>query len=180
MKILEIVRQNKSEYINKWFQAVIKTYPSETAKFLFENKDTFANPVGSNIFKGIEGLFNELIRETMNKESILTYLDPIIRIRAVQDFTPLQTVAIIFALKPILREMLEKKCTDLALCNELFELSLRIDTIGMMGFDIYVQCKEKLYAIRANQGLNRAYKTFKKAGLLVEDESSNNPPDEKK
>jgi hypothetical protein len=57
--------------------------------------------------------------------------------------------------------------------KQLLEFELRIDTLGMIAFSIYIGCKETLYSIRSNQTISKAYKTFKKAGLLKEYDDEN-------
>jgi hypothetical protein len=38
----------------------------------------------------------------------------------------------------------------------------------MMAFNIYVECKEKIYDLKANEMRNTTYKAFKRAGLVRE------------
>ena len=50
MKIEEILSQHKPALLKKWFHLVMQTYPEETARFLKNENDPFANPVGSSRF----------------------------------------------------------------------------------------------------------------------------------
>ena len=89
MGIKDLLAQNRSAIVQKWFDRIVKTYPANSQKFIKEQKDPFANPVGSTILRGIEGLYAELLGE-METAKVTNDLDPMIRIQAVQDFPPLR------------------------------------------------------------------------------------------
>ncbi len=167
MHLKKLLQQKKGDFVNQWFELVIATYPAETARFLKNQTDQFANPVGSTTRKGLETIYSELYQE-MNTERIVAALDPIIRIRSVQDFTPSKAVGFVFALKQILRNTLEKEIQAPGTERELRSLETNIDRVGLMAFDIYMRCREKIYEIKANETKNSTFNAFKRAGLLVE------------
>jgi len=167
MHLKKLLQQKKADIVNQWFELVIETYPAETARFLKNQADPFANPVGNTTRKGLATLYSELHQE-MNAERIVVALDPIIRIRAVQDFTPSKAVGFVFALKQILRNTLEKEIQAPGTERELRSLETNIDRVGLMAFDIYMRCREKIYEIKANETKNGTYNAFKRAGLLAE------------
>jgi hypothetical protein len=103
MRLNNLLAQRKTAIIKNWFTLAVETYPPDTASFLKKQKDPFANPVGRTISQGLEALFNELLKE-MDYEIITSFLDPIIRIRAIQNFSPAQAVSFIFLLKRAIRE----------------------------------------------------------------------------
>ena len=92
MRIENLLEQRKAAIVKKWFDRVIQTYPADTSKFLKNHKDPFANPVGQTVLRGLEALFDTLLKEP-DTDTISSFLDPIIRIRAVQDFTPSKAVS---------------------------------------------------------------------------------------
>jgi hypothetical protein len=104
----------------------------------------------------------------MDPQIITSYLDPIIRIRAVQNFTPSQATAFILFLKKALRANLAKELRDIRNAEELFEFESKIDQLSLMAFDIYMQCREKIYQISANETKNRTFKALERAGLVSE------------
>ena len=104
----------------------------------------------------------------MDLATITSLLDPIIRIRAAQNFTPSQATAFVLSLKKALRENLAKELHDLSSIRELFEFESKIDQLCLMAFDIYMQCREKIYQIGANETRNRTFKAFERAGLISE------------
>ena len=167
MSLNHLLMQRKTAIVKTWFISAIETYPPDTAKFLKSQKDPFANPVGRTIYHGLEGLFDELLKE-MDHKSIQSLLDPIIRIRAIQNFSPPQATSFIFFLKDAVRATIEKENPDAILFNELLLYESKIDKLGLMAFDIYMKCREKIYELKANEMKNRTYKAFKRAGLVRE------------
>lgn len=166
MNFEELLAKNKTAVIDKWFGVVIDSYPSDTARFIKSQKDPFSNPVGGTTLKGLNGLMDELLGE-MNPDTINSFLDPIIRIRAIQSFTPSQATSFVFSLKKIIRDsIINKKSDDYQISAELSQFEQKIDSIALMAFDIYMKCREKIFQLKANEEKNRTYKVFERAGLI--------------
>ena len=161
----KILAENQAAITKKWFTLAAQTYAVDTAKFLQSKSDPFANPVGSTMMTGLNGIFDQLIH-SMDHAILHSHLDSIVRIRAVQDFTPAQATAFILTLKKVLREYLTKELQDSRLAAEFIELESKIDQICLMAFDIYMQCREKVYQISANETRNRTFRAFERAGLI--------------
>lgn len=167
MHLNDLLIQKKTAIIKKWFALVIETYPADTAKFLKSQKDPFANPVGRTIYRGLAALFDELVKG-MDIENITSCLDPIIRIRAVQNFSPSQAVGFIFSLKTAIRKSIRKEISQEQLTTELQVFESKIDDLSLIGFNLYMQCKEKIFELKANEMKNRTFKAFERAGLVNE------------
>ena len=165
--LVKIIEQKKADIIKKWFDLTAQTYAPDTAEFLKSKTDPFANPVGGSILSNLNVLLEQLIHD-MDPQIISSHLDPIIRIRAVQNFTPAQATAFILSLKKALRENLTKELRDIRNAGELFEFESKIDQLCLMAFDIYMQCREKIYQISANETKNRTFRAFERAGLISE------------
>ena len=163
----KLIQQEKATIIHKWFDMAIQAYDPETAKFLKNQKDQFANPVGSNTLKGLQGLFDQLL-ENLEPKAVISYLDPIIRIRAAQAFTPSQATAFVLSLKTVLQQTLGTKLRDERMMADYLEFETKIDRLSLMAFDIYMECKEKIYQISANETRNRMFSAFERAGLISE------------
>ena len=108
MKLKILLSDKGPSIIKKWRDVILETYPDDTQRFLRKEKDQFSNPVGNIIGKDIEALYNELISEG-DTDKILSCLENIIRIRAVQDFKPSQAIAFVIQLKDIIRQELGGK-----------------------------------------------------------------------
>ncbi len=159
-----LLEQRKTAIVKKWFAATIETYPSDTAKFLKSRKDPFANPVGRTLYQGLEVLFDELLKET-DHDVMRSFLDPIIRIRAIQNFSPSQATGFIFFLKNVIRDNIKKEDQ---LFSELLLFESKIDELGLIAFNLYMNCREKIYELKANEMKNTTFRAFERAGLVRE------------
>jgi hypothetical protein len=162
-----VLSEKRDAIVKRWFEAVARTYPADTARFLQAQRDPFANPVGNTTIRGLNGLFDQLLAE-MAPDEVIACLDPIIRIRAVQSFTPSRAAGFVFALKAIIRDQVGKRGAEGSIADGLIDLDGRIDDMGLMAFDVYMRCKEKVYQIKANEMRNRTYSAFHRAGLVRE------------
>ena len=163
----KILTQKKSDILKIWFDLAAHTYAPDTAQFIKNNKDQFANPVGGTMLSSLKGLLEQLING-MDPEIVTAHLDPIIRIRAAQNFTASQATAFILSLKKVLRDNLTKELRDSSLAADFIAIESRIDQLCLMAFDIYMQCREKIFQISANETRNRTFRAFERAGLIKE------------
>ncbi len=159
--------EDKPGIVKEWFDLVVKTYPANSSSFLKQQKDPFANPVGHVTLNGLASLFEELL-DGMNHDVLESFLDPIIRIRAVQGFAPSQATGFILSLKRIIRRKTENDRGDSQLLEELLQFESRIDALHLIAFDIYVRCREKIYQIKANEGKGNTLEALQRAGLLTD------------
>jgi hypothetical protein len=151
MVLKDFLVQKRSAILKKWFDLILQDYPQETQGFLKREKNPFANPVGSHILEGMEGLYENLLQES---DFIKTsaFLDPIIRIRAVQNISPSMAVAFIPSLKQIIKGLLPSETSENRLLwEDLREVESRIDKLTLLAFDTYMACREKIYEIRINE-----------------------------
>ncbi|MFO7964463.1 MAG: RsbRD N-terminal domain-containing protein [Desulfobacterales bacterium] len=167
MRISDILARKKSRILEEWFKTVIETYAQDTAHFLKNQKDPFANPVGSNIVSGLTSLLEFLINPADNPD-VDAFIDKIIRIRAVQTmFSPSQATKFIFDVKKIIRNTLEKELHTTDEYKQLAALEDHIDFLALKAFDIFVGCREKIYELKANQEKRRMYTALERAGLIT-------------
>jgi hypothetical protein len=159
--------KKKKAIVDDWFDAVAATYAPDTAQFIKSKKDPFTNPVGGTLAVGLKGLF-DLLLTSLDRDSVKPLLDPIIRIRAVQHFTPSQATAFILVLKNIVRKHLKRELRDAGAAAELSTFENKVDALMLYGFDLYMECREKIYELKANEEKDKIYKAFRRAGLVVE------------
>ncbi len=160
----------KSAILKKWFDAVADTYAADTAGFLKKQKAQFTNPVGYTLSEGLEGLFDALVKGVI-LDSVSTFLDSIIRIRAIQDFTPSEAVSFIFQLKKIVRQELGNEVVQQQrLIEELAAFDSSIDDLALYSFDIYIKCREKIYELKANEARNMTFRLLQQAKLIVDNQ----------
>jgi hypothetical protein len=165
--VRDLLSKKKSAVLERWFDIVLETYPSDTSGFFKNKKKQFANPVGYTISQGLESILEELLREQeLDIDKISPLLDSIIRIRAVQDLTPSQALVFVFRLKKVLREELES--AGFARSEETEALESRIDAMALISFDLYIKCREKIYDLKANELRNMTFRLLQKANLVCE------------
>jgi hypothetical protein len=165
--LVSILNKKKAAIIKGWFEVVVNTYAPDTAAFLKSQKDQFANPVGQTTLKGLEAVFDEVI-SGMDRTAIISFLDPVIRIRAIQDFTPSKAVAFILDLKKVIRGKLKKELKAADTAAGLAEIDANIDQLCLIGFDIYVGCRQAIYQLKVDTERKKIYSAFSRAGLVTE------------
>jgi hypothetical protein len=148
LNIEDAIKNKKNKIINSWFEEISSTYPPETARFLLSNKDKFSNPVGVSIKEAATGILDFLTQEK-SLEEVSPFVDSIVRVRAVQDFTPAQAVSVFFSLKKCLRSSMENFSLD------FIQLDSLVDDLALLAFDIYMKCREKIWEIKYNEFMNR-------------------------
>jgi hypothetical protein len=130
-----------TQIAERWFLRVLEQYPEQTAQFLRTQPDPFRNPVGAAIRQGLPVLVRQALGEA-GPEEVRQALDSIIRIRAVQDISAREAAGFVF----LLREVLDERGSD-------SRVQRRIDDLALAVFDVYVQCREKIAEIRANESV---------------------------
>lgn len=146
----ELLTRKKRPIIDKWFRRVVDTYPPDTAQFLRREKDPFANPVGSAILEGVEGLYERLVRGG-DQGDLNLFLDRMIRIRAVQDFSPSGALRFVLSLKSVVREEVGREALEKGLGEELEAFEGRVDELLLAAFDVYMRCRERIYELRVHE-----------------------------
>jgi hypothetical protein len=127
--------EEREAVLAEWLKRTLSDYPAATSRFLAREKDPFRNPVGQ-AFRDALPLLLDAVLDGKPGPRVDAALDDVMRIRAVQEFTASQAVAFLFLLKPIVRD---------PAANE------RIDVLALRAFDLYMQCREKIWEIQARQ-----------------------------
>jgi hypothetical protein len=151
MSIEILLASKKKAIVQKWIDQVLDSYGAPD--FFKKQKDRFANPIGSTISNGLQNLYAILVEEKELGEAAKP-LEEIIKIRAVQEFSPSNAVFFVYILKNIVREELSKEKNREEVLDTLSVLDSRIDKIALMAFDFYMDCRERLHQIRVNEVLS--------------------------
>lgn len=166
-KLKGLLEAKRPAITEKWFDAIMETYPADNTGFLKKQKDMFANPVGHVISVGTESILEALIEGKEPTES-LRFLDDIIRVRAVQEFTPSKAMTFIFLLKKVVREELAKEIKQNQLYDALLSFESKIDDLALFAFDIYSKCREQLNELKTDELQRMTFTLLKKANLMYE------------
>ena len=148
MELSEALTGKKEAILALWTKRTLDSYAS--SGFFKQAKDPFANPVGVNIANGLKVLLGLVLADAELKE-YRQPLDQVVRIRAVQDFTPSQAVAPFLELKWVIKQIFSGSEDTKALLPQLDYLDCRIDRLALMAFDNYTECRELLYRNRIRE-----------------------------
>ena len=169
MSLSDLLHENRSAIVSQWFETVVGTYQEGTRGPLRRQNAPFTNPVGFNTAQGLEGLFDGLLKGMMPAETS-RFLDGIVRIRAVQEFAPSEALGFIFQLKDVVRKVLAKAPQQPAAANELDVFDSSVDDLALFAFDLYMQCREKIYDIKAKEARSLTFRLLQKAQIITENQ----------
>ena len=147
--MLTISPERKRAIARQWLDLTLRTYPSQSMKFLLHEADCFRNPVGQTHQDAIPLLVDELFGD-MDSAKLRKALEDILRIRAVQNFSAKEAVRFVFLLKEIFRQ--EPSDSE----PVRLELDRRVDEMALDAFDLYSQCREQVSAIQVSEARRRA------------------------
>ena len=168
MKLESLLTQKKAAVLERWRDLIVQTYPADASEFLKREKDRFNNPVGYTIASGTEGIYDALL-EGSASNVLSSTVDSIIKIRAVQDFSPSRAVAFVFLLKKAVREQLAAEMRENGFSEQLLAFESKIDELALLTFDSYMRCREKIHDIRVNEIRNGTFKLRERINLADEE-----------
>lgn len=154
MKLSDALQDKKKKILSVWIDRTLDTYGSSA--FFKQKRDQIANPVGSNIRTGLTRVL-ELLLSDSNPKDYTPHLDQVIRIRAVQEFSPSQAILPFLELKWVIRQVLSEDNSTSPLMPDLPELDCEIDRIALAAFDMYMQCREQLCQVRIKELKSGSY-----------------------
>ena len=143
--------EKKKIIVQRWTDLVLDSYGAPD--FLKHQKNRFANPIGSTISAGLQEMYT-VFAEGKELGRVCKPLEDIVKIRAVQEFTPSQAISFVYLLKTIVQQELAKDKKSSVGQESLAELDSRIDQVALMAFDCYMDCRERLHQIRINEVLS--------------------------
>ena len=81
--------------------------------------------------------------------------DRFIHLRAVQDFLPSQAMLVFYLLKPLLRKHVMPAMQKAGKLKDYLDAESRLDTIVLLGFDMYTKSREVVAQNRINEIKNQ-------------------------
>ena len=166
MRLENFLLKQKKTLLVQWVDVILGSYPGETARMLRKETNQFANPVGHAIQTGMDGLLDEFLQKA-DPANMALYLDKILRIRAVQDFSPSQSVAFIFSLKGIAREAAKDELRENRLSpDDVHGFEARVDELALLAFNVYMQCREKLFEVRIEEIKSKSHRLLQRARII--------------
>ncbi len=146
-----VLLPHKEAITSRWTAVVHGTYPFDTVGFLRTSKDRFANPVGYRTDEAAAALVDVIFSERPDEEALGRAVDEIIRVRAIQDFSPEAAVGVIYAMKDIVRERVMASGQAAECLTALLALESRIDAVALLAFGVYARCRETLHMMKVDE-----------------------------
>ncbi len=166
MTLRELLNKRRDKIIKKWFDLVLETYPEDSRDFFKRQQNRFANPLGSNIKEGLSGLYDAIVHYGYDQEKMAPFLDQIIRIRAVQEFSPSAALAFVLNFKELLRREIGAISGN-EIAKELDQLEKDLDKLVLQAFDVYMACRERIFELRVNELRNLMFGALERANLVA-------------
>lgn len=149
--LYSLLLPKKEALAARWIDIVHGTYPFETIGFLRTRKDRFANPVGYRTEEAAKAIMEVLFSDQPDEDALQSAVDEIIRVRAVQDFSPETAVGVIFALKDLVRQEINESGRMEEVIPALLLLESRIDAVVLMAFGAYARFRETLHRMKVDE-----------------------------
>lgn len=166
-KLEKLAGSNKEKISEMWFETLLASYPKDKTRFFATQKDLFLNPVGVSIEESIKKTLEEILKKNPDMDKLSEFMDPIIRIAAVQnDFGPAKATAFVFSLKEILRKEFKREVKDFYQC--LDEFSKKLDRLALLSFEIFMECREKIFDLKARHVKERTLNILKSKDVFAE------------
>ncbi len=168
MSLVEAIAARREELAQKWADLILGTYPEQTQSVWKNNRDRFTNPVGHAILSATSELIPQLL--TWNDaEAVAKSLETLVKIRAVQDFSPAQAISFVFLLKKLLREQFLAELKARGALEELLAFETRVDNLATIAFDLYVRSRDQIARLRVEE-IKRAHVSIvRRANMLKKD-----------
>jgi len=147
-----LLQPHREVMAKRWADVVHGTYPFKTVGFLRTAGDRFTNPVGFCTIDTSKALMEAIFAQVPDEETIKKAVGEIIRVRAIQDFSPETAVGIFFAMKDIVRDVVMSAKDKPADCmTALWALESRIDAVALLAFGAYARSREALHRLRVEE-----------------------------
>lgn len=167
-KLKDLLIGSREQIVEQWLQATLESYPKDSGAFYSREKDPFANPVGQTLAQNLPTVFDGIVG-TQSRDDRISALAEIIRIRAIQEFSPAEAVGFVFKLKQIIKDEVVRSRSKDDSSTELEAFLIQIDAAALDAFNAYTECREKLAQVRINEVKRQVSRVFRRRGLIDED-----------
>ena len=162
MTFIELLAANRKEIHDRWIARILAVYPQESVKFIGKEKDRFKNPIGSTLQDGTTAVLDALVTGS-EAEDLRDAIEGMIRLRAVQVEKASDAVTFIPALTDVVRRTLG----NAASAQDMSRFEARMEVLLLDSFDLYMQCREKVFEIRTAALRNRTFKLLEREGEVT-------------
>ncbi|MBD3298586.1 MAG: hypothetical protein GF341_08030 [candidate division Zixibacteria bacterium] len=157
------LQQQQATIATQWIDRVVNSFPEGSHEFLKAQTDRFRNPIGHALRTELPVLLSHITDDTP-VESIHDSMGRLIRILAVQEWSPSDALGFVFALKTVIREVLSDSLNYGVNADEAVVIEQRIDRMALAAFEEYIACRERLAEIRVQCERRRVGKLLERLG----------------
>ncbi len=143
MSLNNLLQQKQDAILHTWLRMIYEPFGAGVSTPRADGGDRFTDPVGYTISRNAAFILNALIQGD-DPEASRVYLETIIKIRAVQDLTHQQAVRFMSDLKTAIRSQVTNETMKLEPAEEVRELDKRIDRLGHVADEIYIEKKRQI------------------------------------
>ncbi len=149
MKLQELLIKNRDKILADWEDVVLGEYAPETFQIFKKQKNRFANPIGHKTTTGLAELYDVLCDES-DQEIETPALVEMLKVRALQPITATEAMSFLFEIKMLVAKRCEKQGMD-KLYKEFLAFCARVDATALAMFDIFTNCKHRVFMVRINE-----------------------------
>jgi hypothetical protein len=151
MALRTLLEDRRSAVCLRWLDAVLADYGPETGVRWRQERDRFANPVGSALAAGLPELYEAVVGVDGASERAAVALEEIVRIRSVQPLAPSRAIGFVFRLREAIRAELAAELAAGAQAAALEEVERRIENLALLAVDVYARCREQVFRVRQEE-----------------------------
>ncbi len=153
----DVLRERRDSLVASWQKEVRDTYPKAGRIKFTQQSTSFNDPIGHILGRDLPVLLDLVLDGEFETPRLKEHLDPLCRLRSVQDYSPSQAIGFVYSLKKVVRESFSKsELSDATVLAELLAFESRIDKLAMYAFDIYVACREDLFELKTREAGRRS------------------------
>lgn len=146
-----LLKERKAAILDGWMERILASYPKDSSRFLVRKGDPFGNPIGSTFQKYTEIIIEQLGGDR-DQECMDAALLEMVKMRAVQQFSPSQALNFLLTLREVVRGALTKEeLAGAAMEQELEGLDGDVERLLLKAFDQYASCREQMFEIRVRE-----------------------------
>ena len=170
MNLKRRLLEKKSSIVTTWREAALVVPEGKAPEFLEKQKTLIADVMKYDLKQGMAGLFDALL-EGVIPDDVSRFLDSMVRIRAISDFTAAHAVAFLVEIKKaVRRELGNDVLNEPDLGEELAAWDAAVDDLVLFAFDSYMRYREKILELQAEEEKQKTLRLLKKAKLIPEDQ----------
>jgi hypothetical protein len=155
MTLTDFLTEKKTTILERWLDRILEDYPPDTRSFFRETRSLYSNPVGFTLRKGMEGIIDWIL-QPLSAEEARAILEPVMKVRAVENLSPSQRMKFILPLGEVLGEIMREEDRKDLWGQEWMELNSGISRLALLSMKIFSECREKVNQLRIKESGKRA------------------------